>query len=329
MNRHSLASILAVDLGGTSIVLGEMAPDGEMVRSKSYPSDTTTQSIAIESIIQAIDDYKRTFPFKPGELAAIGIGLVGRVDEERGIWLEIEPGKSEPTDVKEIIEQHYGVPCGIDNDVACATKAEQELGWGTVSDNFIYLNIGTGIAAGLVADGNYVNGSNFNSGEIGHMVVAQDSDVECGCGRKGCVERIASGLGMHERIMALKEQYPATTLSFRDNERVSASEIFEGAALGDELSLKVSEEAARALASLIMNLVRVSDPDTIVLGGGIARNEYFLGRIKSYLNPRTMRFVAHSLVPTKQPTAEVGLVGAALAGLKARKRYEEELANHG
>ncbi|GGH30648.1 ROK family protein [Paenibacillus segetis] len=312
-------SILAIDLGGTKILLGEVTPDGEVLNSKSYPSDTTTQAIALEHIIRAIHDYKETVPFIAKEQIAIGIGLVGRVDHERGVWLEIEPGKSHDTAVKQIIEQAFSLPCGIDNDVACATKSELTFGWGASSHNFLYLNVGTGIAAGFVVNKEYITGSHFNAGEIGHMVVAMDSDVLCGCGRKGCVERLASGLGLHERIIALQHDYYPTSLIIEEGKRVSADSIFEAAESGDELCVRVSEEAAQALASTIMNLVRVSDPDTIILGGGVTNNMYFLNRIKHYLNPRTMRFVTNGLVFPKHSPTESGLIGAALAGLEASK----------
>ncbi|MFF2093213.1 ROK family protein [Paenibacillus sp. NPDC058174] len=330
MIKEITESVLAVDLGGTSIVVGEVTPGGEVLGIKSYPSDTTTQSFALAAIMRAIDDYSLTIGLQAEKQLAIGIGLVGRVDEQRGIWIEIEPGKTEVLDVRGIIEQRYGLICGIDNDVACATKAEQQFGWGKESQNFIYLNVGTGIAAGVVAEGQYVNGASFNSGEIGHMVVSMDSDVACGCGRKGCVERIASGLGLHERVTALRSQYPGTVLPEpAGSERVAAEVIFEAAQSGDELALKVSEDAAKALAALVMNLVRVSDPDTIVLGGGVVKNNYFAGRVRSYLNPKTMRFVAHPLVQTKQATTEVGLAGAALAGWRASQRHGEEMKSHG
>jgi glucokinase len=328
LDREIPTSILAVDLGGTKILLGEVTPDGEILNTKLFPSDTATQAIALEHIIHAIDDYMKTVPFVAKELTAIGIGLVGRVDHQQGIWLEIEPGKSQETDVKQIIEDKFKLPCGIGNDVACATKSEQRLGWGTVSDDFIYLNIGTGIAAGFVVNGKYIEGSHFNAGEIGHMVVDLDSDVVCGCGRKGCVERLASGLGLHERVTALKHQYAATSLHMKEGERVSAQAIFEAAEAGDELCLRVSETAAQALASMIMNLVRVSDPDTIILGGGVAENTYLLSRIMRYLNTKTMRFVTNGLVTTKQSTTEVGLVGAALVGLEASKSNTKEMTEY-
>ncbi|MWC30980.1 ROK family protein [Paenibacillus sp. MMS18-CY102] len=315
---HPLApSILAVDLGGTSILVGEVTQRGEVLHSRSYRSDTTSQAAAMARITQSIQHYYEHERCLDREQVAIGIGVVGRVDTQQGIWLEIQPGKTDPTNVKQLIEAKFKLPCGIDNDVACATKAEQRFGWGTVSDDFIYYNIGTGIAAGFVVAGRYIEGNQFNAGEVGHMVVTLGSGIACPCGRTGCVERIASGLGLHERIMALKPGYPASAVAIPDGERLQARHLFKTAQAGDALAVRVTEEAAEAVAAALMNLVRVSDPDTIVLGGGVARSDYFRNRIHHYLNPRTMRFVANGIVTTKQATLEAGLVGAALAGYEA------------
>ncbi|WP_337103532.1 ROK family protein [Paenibacillus sp. YIM B09110] len=321
-------SIIAVDLGGTKILVGEVTPAGEVLQTKSYPSDTTSQHTALQGIIHAINDFQVGSTLIAREQIAIGIGVVGRVDTHNGIWHEIQPGKSELTNVSEQLESVFQVPCGVENDVACATRAEQALGWGQQSRNFIYFNIGTGIAAGTVVDGRYVEGNQFNAGEVGHMVVAMDSDARCGCGRTGCVERIASGLGMHERVIDLLPTYPTSSLELVEGQRIAAQTILEAAEQEDELASRIVDDASRAAAAAIMNLVRVTDPDTIVLGGSVARNPYFFRRIKQALNPRTMRFVANGLVYTKVKSEETGLVGAALVGLEAsRSRRWEEVSD--
>jgi len=321
-------SIIAVDLGGTKILVGEVTPTGEVLQTKSYPSDTTSQQTALQGIIHAINDFQAGNTLIAREQIAIGVGVVGRVDTHNGIWHQIQPDKTELINVNEQLEAIFQLPCGVDNDVACATRAEQTFGWGQQSKNFIYFNIGTGIAAGTVVDGHYVEGNQFNAGEVGHMVVAMDSDVQCGCGRYGCVERIASGLGMHERVVALLPEYPASSLKLVEGQRIAVQSILEAAEQADPLASRIIDDAAHAAAAAIMNLVRVTDPDTIVLGGGVARNPFFFGRIKQALNLSTMRFVANGLVYTKVNSVETGLVGAALAGLEAsRSRRWEELGH--
>ncbi|RJE85124.1 ROK family protein [Paenibacillus sp. 1011MAR3C5] len=317
MEQQIPQSILAVDLGGTSILLGEVTLDGKVLYTQSYPTNTATQAAAMENIQKAISHYLDTVPKKASELIAIGIGVVGRVDRGGGVWMEIEPGKTNPTNASRIIEQHFGLPCGIDNDVSCATLAELKHGWGKESKDFIYLNVGTGIAAGFVVNGVIIEGSHFNAGEIGHMVVDMNSDAICTCGRRGCVERLSSGLGLHERVMRLRSEYPDTAIAIEEGERVAAQAIFKHAQEGDPLAERIAEEGARALAAAIMNMVRISDPDTIVLGGGVGGNTYFKELVEQHLNPKTMRFVTNGLRGTKQATPEAGLVGAAMVGLEA------------
>lgn len=317
MEQQIPQSILAVDLGGTSILLGEVTLDGKVMHTQSYPTNTATQAAAMENIKRAITDYLGTAPRKARELIAIGIGVVGRVDRAKGVWMEIQPGKTNPINVRQIIEQQFGLPCGIDNDVSCATLAELKHGWGKESKNFIYLNVGTGIAAGFVVNGAIIEGSHFNAGEIGHMVVDRNSDAICACGRRGCVERLSSGLGLHERVINLSSQYPDTAIVIAEGKRVAAEIIFKQAQAGDALAKRVTEEGASALAAAIMNMVRVSDPDTIVLGGGVGSNAYFKELVEQNLNPKTMRFVTNGITGTKQETPEAGLVGAAMVGLEA------------
>lgn len=317
-------SIIAVDLGGTKILVGEVTPAGEVLQTKSYASDTTSQETALQGIIHSIRAFQAESTLIGREQIAIGVGVVGRVDTRGGIWHEIQPDKKKLMNVSERLEAVFQLPCGVDNDVACATRAEQAFGWGQQSQNFIYFNIGTGIAAGTVVDGHYVEGSHFNAGEVGHMVVAMDSDVQCVCGRKGCVERIASGLGMHERVVALLPEYPSTVLELVEGQRIAVQKIFEAADQADPLASRIVDDAAHAAAAAIMNLVRVTDPDTIVLGGGVARNASFFERIKQALNPSTMRYVTNGLVYTKVKSEETGLVGAALAGLAASQSRKKE-----
>ena len=106
-------------------------------------------------------------------------------------------------------------PCSIDNDVRCALRAERTFGEGRGLSDFIYLNIGTGIAAALVTGGSVVKGHSFKAGEVGHVAVDIFGKTRCSCGRLGCAEAIASGSGMDSRARALQPDYPDTRLCFK------------------------------------------------------------------------------------------------------------------
>ncbi|MBB6673825.1 ROK family protein [Cohnella nanjingensis] len=314
-------SVLAVDLGGTKILIGEVSLDGEVLGSKVYASTVVSQEQVFETLAAALGDYIKHMGLRR-EAAAIGIGVVGRVDTSEGIWLEIDPSRSQPIELARKIGELFAMPCAIGNDVYCATLAEQKWGCGIYSDNFIYMNIGTGIAARCVVNGEPIIGRHFNAGEVGHHVVDYDSDVQCICGRKGCVEPLASGLGMHNRIVALKPSYPDSAIVIPNEGRVGVEEIFAGYDHGDPLCTEVVDTALQAVAETIMNMVRFSDPDTIVLGGGVVSGSWFMDKLQSRLQEKTMRFVMNGVKKTAIDEAIIGLKGAAWLAIRTMSKLE-------
>ncbi len=308
-------SVIGIDLGGTKILIGEVTKDGEVLRSKSYPSNTENQAKAVEVLLNALDDYSENIGFIATKQIGIGVGLVGRVDYKAGIWLEIEPGKTNPTPLAEMLEAKTGLPVRLGNDVVCATMAEKQFGWGRETNDFIYLNVGTGLVAGFVVDGRITQGGHFNAGEIGHAVVDIQSDVLCGCGRYGCVERLASGLGIKEEALRHLNEYPTSLLADSKTE-LTGKMVLHAAEQKDELAEKIIDNATLQLANLIMNMVRTTDPECVILGGGVTRNEHFFQKIKANLQSNTIRFVTKGVVRSQLEKDKVGLIGAAVIGMR-------------
>lgn len=314
---------LALDLGGTKLLIGEIDDRGQVCRSKRYSSmiaRNADQKSVIDSVILSIEDYMQTVGFGSEKIGIMSMGMVGRVDNAEGVWLEIDPSRAQALPVTKILSEHFGIPCVIDNDVHCAVNAEEVLGWGKKSRNYLYINVGTGIAAGIVANGKIITGASYNAGEIGHHVIYGDSDIVCTCGRKGCVEAIASGMGMDNRARTLISSYPESRLTIPENERCSIREIFKLADEGDPMCCRIADNAVDALANTIMNIVWVTDPDTVVLGGGVITDGWLLPRIRERLNPDAMRFVRNGLVMTEMNSDYIGLIGA---GLKGIRHYRE------
>lgn len=315
-----MKTILSVDLGGTKILIGEVCTDGTVLSSRRYSSTVTSQREALSRITGCIKDFLKKEPLQ-GEVLAIGIGVVGRVDRSRGIWLEIHPELAEPLDVAAEIRQEFGYPCYISNDVNCATLAEKLLGMGKLTDDFIYLNIGTGIAAGFVVNGEILEGSSYDAGEVGHMVVDFKSDVSCPCGRSGCLEVLASGLGMHNRAAALMNKYPNTLIKKQRERRITSNELFEGYEKGDPLCVDLINDALDAASTAVMNLIRVTDPEAVVLGGGVVNSGWFIEKMLPKLVPKTIRFVTKGIAKTTLNPSTIGLQGA---GLMAFSSLEQQ-----
>lgn len=314
---NKVKTILSVDLGGTKLLIGEVTKDGEILNKKKFFSDVTSQERALNSIKEAIVTYWNNGCI--GEVIAIGISAVGRINIQDATWYEINPKISEPINLRTELKDITKLPIFAANDVNCATIAEKILGDGKNVDDFIYINFGTGIAAGIVQGKKLLFGSTYNSGEVGHMVVDYDSPTQCICGRYGCVEPLASGLGISERAKELIDKYPSTNLKEDQNGRIGLPELIKAYEDNDPIAQTVLNRATQAAACLIMNLVYTTDPKKVILGGGMLNGGWFIKHIKEYLNDEAMRFVTDGLEVTNLNPNEIALKGAAMLALKEGK----------
>ena len=311
-----METYLGLDLGGTKLLIGEVDPYGNILRYKRYDSGFFNQKAAFDIIKHSLDDYIATVGWVGKKPVSMGVGLIGRGDPNKGIWLQIDPHRTETIALADELSARYGIPCRIDNDVKSATRAERVWGVGQFSKDFVYINVGTGIAVGTVVNGRQIRGSHFNAGEAGHMRVGVTVGIPCVCGRTDCVETIASGMGFDSCARLLRDRYETRlTIPSENGKRVSVEEVVTLSKAGDPLCSVLVQNAAEGIANLIMNMVRVTDPDTVVLGGSIVANEYIFERIQACLNQNTMRFVTHGVVLTKLNPQFVGLLGAAAVAM--------------
>ena len=304
---------IGMDLGGTKLLIGEVSREGKILREKRYPSDLGSQQIAAELMTSSLDDF-----LGGGEgdshAVAIGAGMPGRVDAKQGVWLQIDPERTSPIPLGKMLEERFGLPCFIDNDVKSATLAEQRWGYGCVSDNFVYINVGTGVGAGIIVDGKMVYGFHWDAGEVGYTSSGLGMCL-CDPTQQSHVEAVASGAGMDSCARKLRKQY-ATRLPFPTDGRIDIKDVFKLEQEGDELCHVLVEQATQALRTLIGNIARTIDPEYIVLGGGVVADGYLLKKMKPSFQGNSFRFVKDNIVLTKLNGHETGLLGAAAIAMK-------------
>ena len=307
------ALCLAIDLGGTTLLIGAIDRKGIIVQSKTYKTGYREQQDAAQAIMKGIEDFLSEASGIKDSLVATGLGVVGQVDPSKGEWHSMySEGYSQIIPLAEWIMDKYGLPCSVDNDVKAATAAERVFGIGTTCSNFAYVNIGTGIAAGFVVDGNLLRGQNNNAGEIGHMVVDLHSDVACSCGNFGCVEAIASGRGMQLRCKQLAHEYRNSKLAeIIEGEVFQLGSIFALADAGDELAKRIAYDAVAAASAMVNNIRASLNPDKIIFGGGVVVDGWMLERIRLRL-PRGVN-ATDIEISTLDPRT-VGLIGASVIG---------------
>lgn len=296
---------LGLDFGGTKLLIGEVGRDGRVLRQKKYDTGTKDIHKACDIILSSLLDYRDHVGFE-GTLTAAGAGVVGTSDYKHGLWLALDQEPAAlPLPLARRISEILGVPAFLDNDVRSAVTGELLFGIGKQSSDFIYLNVGTGLAAGIVSGGKIIRGARNDAGEIGHMVVDASSDYPCECGRKGCAESYVSGIGFtrQAQVRGILASVAA------ENGMCHVRLLFEKAAAGDKICREIYDYAAFTLSGVIMNLTRTTNPDTMILGGGIMSSEGFVERVKSYFSGVTMNDT--KIVKPSFPHQEAGLIGAA------------------
>lgn len=306
---------MALDLGGTKLLVGEVDSNGRLLRSKEYKTGYLTQQQGVKVIFEALDDYIPSVGWIGEKPVCMGMGMIGQVDHVNANWIMIDPSRKETIKIGSLIKDKYDFNVKIENDVKAATLAEKVFGTGKADKDFVYLNVGTGIAAGFIVGGTLLRGWENDSGEIGHIVVDIDSEVECECGRWGCLEAIASGRGMHKRVLELGAKYPDSRLSGPEQEKgISARDIFEAADAGDPLACKIAGEAADAVTCGIMNIIRVTNPEKIILGGGVMSDGWMFEQIHSRIGKKELASVNKGIVLSELNPRTVGIIGAAAVG---------------
>jgi glucokinase len=304
---------LALDLGGTKLMIAEVTEKGEILRQKQYPSGYLSMEEGAEKICGSLDDYMETVGLA-GRPAALGMGLTGKVDYKRGIWRSLgHLDAPHMVPIAQILQEKTGLEATVDNDMHSAATAELLLGCGTYADDFVYLNVGTGLAVGLVSGRHVIHGANNMSGEIGHTSIGPYDFIQCGCGKKGCCEHLISGIGFNAQARRLLAEYPETKLHIPEApKKVSGLEVFRLAEEGDPMCVRIVDQGIEALVILITNIVRYTDPSVIVMGGGMSMNDALFERVKEGISQYTvMGNVEHGLVRSAFSPDKVGIIGAA------------------
>lgn len=266
--------LLALDFGGTKHAAAAIATGGDL-EWKSYrralsplKTDASTDLGIMRSLAEAVLDGA-----KP---AAIGISFGGPVDASIGtIRLSHHVPGWDNIPLREIFEAEFDAPVSVDNDANVAALGESRFGAGIGYDSLFYMTISTGVGGGWILNGRPWRGAGGMAGEIGHTVVDPMGPM-CLCGKRGCVERLASGPYMAECARDAIRDRPERgklllTLAGHDLNAITGQMVSHAADGGDELAQAVLQRAAWAVGVGIGNAANLMNPQRFVLGGGVTK----------------------------------------------------------
>lgn len=322
MARKQMVAV-GVDLGGTTFDVGIVTPEGEVLERQSYDTPRSgSEPQALYAVAAAVGGVMEQAAIKPDQVLGVGVGIPGPVDPDAGV-IRQAPNMHELNGVNavELIggELDFGnempVAVRIANDAYCHTLAELRYGAGRDVENLVMFTLGTGVGGGVALDNRVRRGPRQIMGEVGHIVV-EPGGRRCGCGNHGCLEAIVGRDGMIDQAVRLLEQGAVSVLSERGgrkHEKLSPKMIAEAADAGDEVALQVMHTSGHYIGVALCSCIVLTDPDLIVLGGGIANaGEVLFEPIRRTVHHRSMisGFDTSRIVPSELG-GEAGVLGAA------------------
>lgn len=316
--------LIGIDLGGTTIKFAILTEEGEVQNKWALQTNILDDgSHIIEDIIESINHHLDLYQLNREEIIGIGMGSPGGVDRKAGTVTGAYNLNWENTvEVKAPIEEGTGLKFAIDNDANVAALGEQWRGAGDNEDDVVLMTLGTGVGGGIIMEGQLLHGAAGGAGEIGHITIDPSEDAfECTCGKKGCLETIASATGIVRVAHHLSESYAGSSklkAAIDNGEDISAKDIYDAAKAEDPFGEMVTDYVHRALGLAAANIGNTLNPSTIVIGGGVsAAGDYLLEGVKKYFTKNTFPLVRETThIKLAELGNDAGIIGAASLALQ-------------
>jgi len=310
---------IGLDLGGTKTLtalfdrkrrlLAEAKTKTRPLKGKAFFS-----SMLQESIRQVMDEAGAD----ASEIAAVGAGCAGLIDERKGVVLD-SPNlpflRGYPL-AKQLRKMTGSPAAAVGNDVQTGLYGEFRLGAAKGYRNVIGVFLGTGVGGALIINGKPYRGSAGTAGEVGHLAMDPLGPI-CGCGKRGCLEAFAGRhvIAAEAAALACRDQAPHLLAETgTDFSRIKSSALARAIAAGDREVEELIRGKARLVGVAIANLVNILGPELVVLGGGLveAMPSLIVREAESSMRERAMKSIVKSV---KLVAAKLGdhsiVVGAA------------------
>lgn len=303
--------VLGIDVGGTTCKCGVFSISGELLYKDEIPTRKDEGGSLILSDIKAhIPDMLKTVKLKSDEVAGVGIGVPGAVKDDGTVNKCVNLGWG-VFNVAQTFSDMTGYRVKVGNDANMAALGEYWMGSAKEYSSSLLVTLGTGVGGGVIVDGKPLCGFNGAAAEIGHLPVVEDEKEYCNCGKKGCLEQVASATGIVKTATRMLNESDEPS-ALRDIPYISAKTVFDEAKDGDAIALKVVDYVCRYLGKGLACAAGMVDPEVISIGGGVsAAGEFLLSRVEKYYR----EYVFHASRNTKIIRAtlgnDAGMYGAA------------------
>jgi len=271
--------ILALDFGGTKLsaaLTGGEAPVHwqALLRARSEAEARVNLQTMLDLAYRLLEGRHP---------AAIGVSFGGPVNFVAGrVICSHHVSGWEDVPLRDLLQSEFDAPVVVENDGNIAALGEWRFGAGQGCDSLLYVTVSTGVGGGWVLNGHIFRGADGLAGEIGHTVIQPDGPV-CTCGKRGCVESLASGPYLARQARERLSQSPHSGRQLREMAHqevatITAETVAQAAEAGDELARQVLGTAANALGRGIGAALALLNPRRVVVGGGVSKSGAFYWR---------------------------------------------------
>lgn len=309
-------SFLGIDFGGTKINFVLLTNNKIIYKMGILTGKIVSGDDIVQKILTGVTKVEQKTSIHP---SAIGIGLAGMVNRTTGQIIFLPNiGKIKDFPIVEHLSKKLSIPTFLENDVNAALLGEACLGAAQNKQNVVFISVGTGIGGAILIAGRIYTGKNGLAGEIGHLTV-QENGLLCNCGKRGCLETVASGKGIERYVTSEITKGVKTEMM---GCKITAKKIAQFAKHGDKLALRAYSQASHYLGKICGNIINILNPEIIILGGGVVESGLILrNTIKVTKNYALASSLKDIKIMSSSLKNDAGAIGAAFLAetLKSKK----------
>ena len=267
--------VLTMDFGGTKLAAAviDICTGNIIAISRKTTPALLGAGAAFNTMIEIGKDVLKQSELTD-QIKRIGISFGGLVDKNRTTVLHSHHVEGwDGLILTKKIASIFNLPTYMDNDVNAAALGEWYFGSGERVNNFVYIQVSTGVGAGLILNNNLYRGEGL-AGEFGHMTVMPDGP-KCLCGKNGCIESLCSGWAIARdgkaALHTITKDSPLWQLSNGFEDNIDAKMVIDAYRKKDPSAKAILKRAFTNLGIGIANIIGLLDPEIVTIGGGIAR----------------------------------------------------------
>ena len=277
-----------------------------ILATSHHPLEGTAFGDVVDAIVTVADRLTALLGDRADRLACVGIAVSGDVDTKTGVVRASALMGWNDQALGAILEERLGIKVVVENDVRALTIGEHWFGVGVGTASFAIVTIGRGIGSGIHVNGEVVEGAYGVAGEIGHLPLTSPDKI-CSCGRRGCVEAVASSAAI---VAAASEG--------REGAGLSIADVVELAHHGDPLAVRAFEDAATVVGTAIATLVNLTGPELVIIGGeAVSDFDLFDENLRAAFAAHTFGAAVNCRIVIRPHTFEDWARGASAAGIRS------------